>query len=354
MLAQFLRRRSPSRATPAYPAEAKPATATKVVTVPRSPTQNYRVIYNFTGGGDGASPSAGLAFDAAGNFYGTTSSGGPSVGGQTFKLIPGASGWRFSRVYSFFGPNGSLPDSTLVRGPDGSLYGTTYSGGLGDGMLFGLSPAANILPSVFSNWVETLLYSFTGGSDGAKPGGSLVVDSSGNIYGNAAQGGANHNGTLYEFTNGGIQVLHAFPAFDNDGLDPGGVGPVARMACTASPVSGGTQGSGTLYTTAAGYQVLHSFTSGEKEGNPTSLAADQAGNLYAAASCSHFFFLPGTGWHQGGLWHVGLPVVSAWLEPFPPGKCQLPVFSPVSSRVSTDASGNVYGTTDTYGTQGCG
>ena len=101
-------------------------------------------------------------------------------------------------------------------------------------MLYGLSPAANILPTVFSNWLETLLYSFTGGSDGAHPGGSLVLDSSGNIYGSAASAGANRGGTLYEFTNGGIQVLHAFPAFSGDGSSPKEWS-MARMACTASP-----------------------------------------------------------------------------------------------------------------------
>ena len=158
---------------------------------------------------------------------------------------------------------------------------------LGDGVLFGLSPAGNILPSVFSNWMETLLYSFTGGSDGANPGGSLVLDSSGNIYGSAAMGGANNGGTLYEFTNGGLQVLHTFPGFPNDGLNPAGVvrGSNGLYGITGL---GGTNGSGTLYTTAGGYQVLHNFMSGGPEGNPTSLAADQAGNLYGTANYSYF------------------------------------------------------------------
>ena len=125
-------------------------------------------------------------------------------------------------MYSFSGANGSGPDSALVLSPNGVL-GTTSGGGLGEGVLFNLSPAANVLPSVFSNWMETLLYDFTGGSDGASPSGSLVLDNSGNIYGSAATRGANHGGTLYEFANGGIQVLHAFPAFSGDGVTPIGV-----------------------------------------------------------------------------------------------------------------------------------
>ncbi len=328
---------------PSGPVEESPATEAKVVTVPPSPTQSYRVLYNFTGGADGASPTTGLVVDAAGNLYGTTSVGGPFGLGTAFKLTPGASGWRFTRLYSFSGANGSFPDSTLVRGTDGTLFGTGGGGGLGDGVLFGLSPPGNILPSVFSNWMETLLYSFTGGSDGASPGGSIVLDSLGNIYGNAAMGGANHGGTLYEFTNGGIQVLHAFPAFLGDGATPIGVvnGSSGLYGITGS---GGAQGSGTLYTTAGGYQVLHSFVPGGPEGDPVSLAADQAGNLYGTDTYT-FFMCTGAGGYEE---FYGTSVYQS----SPPGwdpfilKNVVQVFVPVSFRVSTDALGNVYGTTN--------
>ena len=62
------------------PADLKPVTGAKMATVPPSPTQTYRVIYNFTGGADGGTPTAGLVIDAAGNLYGTTGSGGGSGG----------------------------------------------------------------------------------------------------------------------------------------------------------------------------------------------------------------------------------------------------------------------------------
>ena len=99
-------------------------TEAKVVTIPPSPTQTYRVIYNFTGSADGGAPTTGLVVDAAGNLYGTTSSGGRRDG-TAFKLTPSASGWRFNRLYAFSGANGSSPDSTLVLDADGRLYGTT-------------------------------------------------------------------------------------------------------------------------------------------------------------------------------------------------------------------------------------
>jgi len=334
------------------PTEEKPAIAAKAVPAAPSPTQSYRVLYNFTGAGDGASPTTGLVIDAAGNLYGTTSSGGLFGDGTVFKLTPAGSGWRFNRLYSFSGANGSGPDSTLVIGPDGRLYGTTNGGGVGDGVLFGLSPAGNILPSVFSNWMETLLYSFTGGSDGAQPGGSLVLDSSGNIYGNAAMGGANGHGTLYEFSNGGIQVLHAFPAFYDDGANPIGVvaGSDGLYGITSG---GGDHRSGALYTTAGSYQILHSFMGTDPEGTPTSLAADQAGNLYGASSYSYVVCtVPGPPLTVYGtsVYQLAPP---SW-NPAILTNIDFVPFTPVTSWVSTDTLGNVYGTTANYGAQGLG
>ncbi len=326
------------------PVEEKPPAAAKVVTVPPSQTQSYRVIYNFTGGaGDGGSPLAGLVIDAGGNLYGTTSGGGPSGGGTVFKLAPHSPGWTFSRLYSFSGTNGSSPDSTLVRGGDGVLFGTTSAGGLGDGVLFGLSPAPNVLPSVFSNWMETLLYSFTGGSDGANPGGSLALDSSGNIYGSAAMAGAHHGGTLYEFTNGGIQILHAFPASGGDGSDPIGVVNGSNGLYGITGTGGGYNG-GTLYTTAGGYQVLHSFMPEGPDGYPTSLTVDQAGNLYGASSFVSYMCTQAGGYQQFGNAEIFNVTPPGWepsiLFSF------LQIETPLSSRVSTDSSGNIYGTTD--------
>jgi len=312
-----------------------PAPEAKAVTVPRSPTQTYRVIYNFTGAGDGGGPATSLVIDAAGNLYGTTSGGGPAGGGTAFKLSPGASGWLFSRLYSFPSGNGSA--DAIILDANGALIGTTGGGAQGDGALFELSPPGHILPSIFSNWMETVLYSFTGGNDGANPGGSLVLDSFGNIYGTAARGGANHNGTLYEFTNGGIQVLHSFPGMPNDGLGPIGVvnGSGGLYGITTG---GGLFGTGTLYTAAGGYQVLHSFGPYQINGGPTSLAADSVGNLYSGDTF-HNCFADGTTISQFS----------------PPDFVQTILTNidigdgPLTSWVSTDILGNVYGTIEMGG-----
>jgi uncharacterized repeat protein (TIGR03803 family) len=171
-------------------AEDKPPTGAKIVTVPPSPTLPYRVIYNFTGAADGGFPATGLVIDPAGNLYGTTGFGGSSGSGTTFKLSPSASGWRFTRLNSFSSANGFSPESTPVLDADGRLFGTAAGGGAHDfGGLFSLSPPGHILPSVFSNWMETLLYSFADGNDGAVPDGSLVLDSSGNTMERPARTG---------------------------------------------------------------------------------------------------------------------------------------------------------------------
>jgi uncharacterized repeat protein (TIGR03803 family) len=309
-----------------------PATQAKAVPVVPSPTQNYQVIYNFTGGGDGRYPYSGLIVDAAGNLYGMTS-GFPSLEGTVFKLSPTASGWRFTSLYSLPGSD-SGEYGTLAFAPNGTLVGTAPAAGT-NGDLFSLSPFSHVSPTTLGNWMYTLLHGFTGGDDGSSPSGSFVVDSSGNIYGTTQQWGANQRGTLYEFTNGSLQILHAFPAFPGDGKYPVGLvsGSDGLYGIT---VVGGSYGGGTLFTTAGGYQVLHNFTQ-YTEGNPMSLAADQAGNLYVTSSFSPGPCEP----QQGRVFSLSAP---DWTP------STLASFQgQFSSWLSTDALGNVYGAGDTGG-----
>ena len=95
---------------------------------PAATAQTFTVVHAFTGGGDGGDPMAGLTVDAAGNFYGTTWSGGAGYG-TVFKLWHVGGGWRITPLYSFAGGyDGAGPQARLVFGPDGSLYGTTSGG----------------------------------------------------------------------------------------------------------------------------------------------------------------------------------------------------------------------------------
>ena len=73
----------------------------------------------------------------------------------------------------------------------GNLYGTTEQGGAyGFGVVFKLTPGG----------AETVLYSFTGGSDGADPAASLIRDKAGNLYGTTEEGGASGDGVVFKVT----------------------------------------------------------------------------------------------------------------------------------------------------------
>jgi uncharacterized repeat protein (TIGR03803 family) len=211
--------RTISRAATAALALAIVLTLTLILTTPAQ-AQSGSVIYNFTGGIDGAYPSAGLTVDAAGNLYGTTCgsgipwcTGASQGNGTVFRLSRNGSGWVFSTLYTFRGgSDGLAPLSRVIFGPDGSLYGTTVAGGIdgcgswfwslkGCGTVFKLTPPAQAAPSVMGGWTETVLYRFTGGVDGGNPAyGDLNFDQSGTIYGTTAIGGAYGAGAVYELT----------------------------------------------------------------------------------------------------------------------------------------------------------
>src|ERR1017187_6672638 len=155
-------------------------------------TYTESVLYSFKWGTDGAEPWAGLARDAQGNLYGTT-----SVGGGSTNCSPYGCGTVFevdttgneTVLHSFTrtGGDGAYPYAGLVRDAQGNLYGTTYEGG---------DPACNCgtVFKVDTTGKETVLHSFTGtGGDGAYPYAGLVQDAQGNLYGTTNNGGGSRS-----------------------------------------------------------------------------------------------------------------------------------------------------------------
>ena len=136
----------------------------------------FNVIYTFTGQSDGATPYAGLTMDRLGNLYGTTSAGGAGYG-TVFQLKRSGSSWIQSTIYTFTGGNdGAGPRARVVFGPDGALYGTTLSGGGGGCGTQGCGTAFRLAcNTAICYWKETILHRFTGGTDGGQPLGDLVV-----------------------------------------------------------------------------------------------------------------------------------------------------------------------------------
>ena len=183
------------------------------------------ILHSFAGppdgGGDGAYPYVGVIRDAAGNLYGVTAGGGAYCCGVVYKVDTTGSE---TLLYSFTGgSDGGGPDSALVMDKAGNLYGTTSSGGnsecggTGCGVVFELSPQAG------GDWTETTLYTFcsqTNCADGEEPGGGLVRDSAGNLYGTTYFGGTYDDGVIFKVnTAGNERVLHTFTG-GADGADP--------------------------------------------------------------------------------------------------------------------------------------
>lgn len=158
-------------------------------------TNTYTVLYSFTGQPDGSIPAAGLVLDGSGNLYGTTKTGGASNLGTVFKLDTSNSE---TVLYSFTGPpDGENPTTGLVLDAAGNLYGTTSSGGLPDCWVSAhTNPpsiekiSCGVVFKVDTTGTETVLHAFTGIPDGALPLAGLVMDAAGELYGTTAMGGS--------------------------------------------------------------------------------------------------------------------------------------------------------------------
>jgi uncharacterized repeat protein (TIGR03803 family) len=144
-----------------------------------STTGVFKVVYTFTGSPDGSSPYAGL-IKVNGKLYSTTTRGGRcfgTFGCGTVYQISTSGAERVLHSFSY-GSDGALPFAGLIN-VNGTLYGTTYYGGISDN---------GTVYSISTGGVEKVLYSFAGGSDGANPAAALI-DVNGKLYGTTTQGG---------------------------------------------------------------------------------------------------------------------------------------------------------------------
>ncbi len=235
-----------------------------------APDGTENILYSFSGA-DGASPVAGLVRKAE-NFYGTTEFGGTNNAGVVFKL---AKDGEESVLHSFSGGNdGGLPLAGLIMDGVGNLYGTTHFGGLdGDGTVFEIAPDGS----------EIVLHSFAGGSDGAYPGGALTLDANGNLYGTTSIGGASNSGTVFKIASDGTEsVLYSFTG-GREGADPS----CALVIDAAANLYGTTplseaDGDGAVFRLAPDgtIGVLHSFNGADGTNPEAGPIADKKERLY--------------------------------------------------------------------------
>jgi uncharacterized repeat protein (TIGR03803 family) len=286
-------------------------------------TWTQKTLYSFAGGSDGQNPTASLIFDKNGNLYGTTVYGGiPScfanIGcGTVFEISASAGKWTETILYRFTGgDDGEGPRAGLMLGSDGTFFGTTEVGGGTDCYSRGCGTIFSLTSSP-SGWSESVLYRFTGTTDGAFPESGLIQDQAGQLYGTTSEGGnmictvpggLGGCGAVFQlsFLEGSWKetVLYGFPD------EPAGTVPVSGLTFHKGHLYGTTfqggitscfnaAGCGTVYeltpSSGGGWSetVLHAFTSRNTAGTGRSdgeypefgtLAMDAAGNLYGTTN----------------------------------------------------------------------
>jgi len=243
-----------------------------------TPAGKLTTLYSFCSQGgpdctDGLYPLAGLVQGTDAKFYGTTARGGASTGGTVFSIT--AAG-ELTTLYSFENTctDGCYPVAALVQGTDGNFYGTTSTGGPppgGDGTVFSITPSG----------ILTTLHSFEGVDygDGSYPVAGLVQGTEGNFYGTTEYGGNNNGqcgpgcGTVFQLTpQGNLTTLHDFCSQGGNGCTDG-----------LEPMAGLVQDTdGTFYgTTAAGgadyLGVVYSLSMGLSPFVETNPAAARVG-----------------------------------------------------------------------------
>ena len=224
-------------------------------------------------GTNGLTPDGGLVEDSSGNLFGTTFNGGSSSDGAVFEVAAGSH--AITTLASFNGTNGANPVGSLVEDSSGNLFGTTQGGGAyGDGTVFKVAAGSGSITTLAS-------FDYT---NGANPVGGLVEDSSGDLFGTAASGGSGSDGTVFEIAagSGAVATLASFNG--GNGFRPeGGLVEDGSGDLFGTTLGGGSSGDGTVFEIAAGSGVVTTLTSfnGANGAEPVSgLVKDGSGNFF--------------------------------------------------------------------------
>jgi uncharacterized repeat protein (TIGR03803 family) len=199
---------------------------------------NFTILHSFKGP-DGNAPQSALVEGTNGFLFGTTLDGGSNSYGTIFRLDK--SGSNFTVIHHFPGTNddGHEPYANVWKGPDGRLYGTTTAGGMhNQGVLFGLD---------YDGGNYAILHHFGAANDGTQPYAGVVTGPDGALYGTTDFGGAGFYGTIYQVSADGSGYVTLVQLFNTNGLqlNPLILGSDGAFYGTAN--GGGPLGSGTVF-----------------------------------------------------------------------------------------------------------
>ena len=307
---------------------------------------------NTTGLYKGSDPQAGLIIDSLGNLYGTTLGGGTFGAGTVFKLAKGATNYTFSTLATFNNGTGigSAPFGGLYADATGNLYGTTAYGGptaLSDGNVFKLTKSG-------SNYTLSTLAYFTGtgpGRNGNSPTGTLIADSSGNLFGTTNHGGTTGYGTAFELVKASgyaVSTLATFSDATGGNLFAGLIADSSGNLFGTTNSAGGANTYGTVFelVKASGYAIttLASFTNGNGANPYAGLISDSLGNLYGTT-------------YDGGS--TGFGTVFELIKASGYALSTLATFTSATGKnpdggLIMDSAGNLFGTTDVGGSSNDG
>ncbi len=208
------------------------------------------VLHSFVGGTDGAYPAAAPIEASDGSLYGTTC--GAGIYNPT--IYKSTSSGSFSTIYTLTSSEGASVNSALLQANDGSLYALSGNGGVNH---------CGAILQISTSGIRKNFQSFDCGAGGGFPNAALIQATDGTLYGTTSTGGSFSSGTIFKLgTNGAITTLYSFGATSTDGLYPGdSLAQGSDGNFYGSTPYGGTAGGGTLfkYTSSGVYTQLYSF-----------------------------------------------------------------------------------------------
>jgi uncharacterized repeat protein (TIGR03803 family) len=286
-------------------------------------------------GANGILPQGGVTFDANGNLFGTAYEGGANSQGTVWELAKGSS--TITALASFNGTNGSFPVPGATLDTNGNLFGTASNGGAnGVGAVWELIKGSSTI---------TALASFNT-ANGAVPFAGVTFDANGNLFGTTIGGGTNGAGAVWELPKGSSTIM-ALASFNLPSQSVyGGVTLDANGNLFGTTGSGGANNQGTVWELAKGSNSITTLASFDgTNGNLPRAGAtfDANGNLFGTT------YVGGAS-NQGTVWELakGSSTITA-LGSFNGTNGVLPL-----GGVTFDANGNLYGTASEGGANALG